>query len=270
MMHTDRAAFAKLLAGTMLAYGKPMPTGQLATFWWEQLTQFPLEVVERAMAGYRLEEPNFAPNPNAIIVRCVEADGRPSADEAWAIALQSCDEQVTVIWTVETCTALADCRTILDAGDKIGARRAFIESYTRAVLAARSKFQPAKWLASLGTNINERQRVLANAVSANKIKPDDSYLLPSPEPKPLLLPGVSAEAQRERWKANMDKIKKELAKLEPPDVKISRHRQERLAQQQDTDRKCKEKSAQIVARYTAKENANESIRSNREAASARY
>jgi hypothetical protein len=268
MTRSDRIAFAKLLAATMMAYGKPMPTGELAKFWWEQLSPFSLATVESAMAGYRLEERNFAPIPNAIIVRCLEADGRPSADEAWAIALQSCDEVATVIWTEETSAALADCRSILNAGDKIGARRAFIESYTRAVLSARSWHLPAKWFASLGTDAEQRQLALTSAIDSNKIKPNKAYALPSPEPKPLLLPGVSVEAELERRRQNLARVKQMIATLEPPEAKLSRLRQQRQRERHEADRKSKEKVARLVAQFTGEEGVNESVCTNRETASA--
>jgi hypothetical protein len=246
----ERPHFIELLRVTMMAYGKAMPEAELVNFWWEQLSFFPMQTVEQAMAGYRLEERNFAPIPNAIIARCVELDGRPSADEAWATALESCDEGATVVWTEETAMALRACAPILHAGDKIGARVAFIKSYNAKVLAARSRYLPAKWIVSLGADKDRQQLALKDAVRKNRIAPD--YLLAAPEPKPLLLPGaarLTPEQERARDLASLARLKEIMSGLESAHDKMVRMHLKAREQQQEKDRGDKELSQSKVAEF---------------------
>ena len=92
----------------------------------------------------------------AILQRIEVKDGRPGRDEAWAIALASNDEYDTVVMTGEIQLALNAARPVLDAGDKIGARMAFISAYDRFVSEARTNAQPVNWHISLGFDAGRR------------------------------------------------------------------------------------------------------------------
>jgi hypothetical protein len=108
-------------------------------------------------------------------------DGRPTADEAWAIALKSANEAETVVWTTEISQAAAACKAILDAGDKIGARIAFRDTYNRLVDDARAKLIPVKWDVSLGTDAKGRESAISRAQIAGQIPCDNVYpALPEP------------------------------------------------------------------------------------------
>ena len=72
-------------------------------------------------------------------------DGRPGADEAWAIALEALDEACSVVWCGEIQQAFAIARPVLVAGDKIGARMAFRNAYDRLVRDARVQRKPERW-----------------------------------------------------------------------------------------------------------------------------
>jgi hypothetical protein len=247
MMQDERPSFLRLLKVTMMAYGKPTPETELVNFWWEQLAFFPMEAVEQAIAGYRLEERNFAPIPNAIITRCIELDGRPSADEAWATALESRDEGATVIWTEETATALFSCAPILNAGDKIGARIAFIKAYNAKVLAARSRYLPAKWIVSFGSDKDRQRLALKDAVRKSRISP--GYLLTAPEPEVLLLPGaakLTPEQEKARDLENLDRLKELMAGMESAHDKMVRMRLARTEEQRAKDRQDKAMVAEKV------------------------
>ena len=51
----------------------------------------------------------------AVLERIEEQDGRPGADEAWAIALGALDEADTVVWTDEMAEAFAIARVFSTA-----------------------------------------------------------------------------------------------------------------------------------------------------------
>ena len=86
----------------------------------------------------------------AILQRVQAADGRPEPNEAWSLALAASDEFSSVVLTNEIQLALGAARAVLDAGDKIGARMAFLSAYQRFVDAARRDGSPVQWNLSPG------------------------------------------------------------------------------------------------------------------------
>lgn len=118
----------------------------------------------------------------AIIERVAQSDGRPSADEAWAIALDARDEALTVVWNNEISEAFATARTVLSLGDKTGARMAFKDAYERITRNAREIGESPKWNASLGWDVDHRRDVLSRAVETGLLASDDvRHLLPAPK-----------------------------------------------------------------------------------------
>lgn len=105
----------------------------------------------------------------AIIQRAAAADGRPGKDEAWAIAMTTNDEYETVVLTDEIQLALAAAKPVLDAGDKIGARMAFISAYERLVSSAREEHKDVNWHVSVGFDANRRVEAITKAVQMQRI-----------------------------------------------------------------------------------------------------
>lgn len=99
----------------------------------------------------------------AVMERLAGADGRPGADEAWAISLAAEDEAQTVVWTEEMAQAFAVARPLLDERDKVGARMAFKGAYERLLAEAREAQRPARWSASLGWDVEGRRQALEKA-----------------------------------------------------------------------------------------------------------
>lgn len=117
-----------------------------------------------------------------IMDRLAGADGRPAADEAWAIAVTAFDETETVVWTEEMAVAFGIAKPILDNGDDIGARMAFRAAYERRVADARAEKRPAKWKPSIGTDPTLRALALERAVTNGQIGHEHAIgLLPPPE-----------------------------------------------------------------------------------------
>ena len=114
-------------------------------------------------------------------------DGRPEADEAWGLLLRLVnDESETGVFSDEMRAAWATCQPILNAGDTIGARRCFIETYQRSVQEARQNGIQAHWTATLGTDPKLRIQRLQEAVEARRISADHAHsLLPGPTPASL-------------------------------------------------------------------------------------
>lgn len=206
MEATQKPQFTQLLKQTMGAYSKPLPEAALLTAWWDVLAPFPLQIVVRAFAVYGDEEDRFAPVPAAIAKRCTLMDGRPSGDEAWAIALLSQDEADTVVWTQEIAEAFSICSTVLRGGDEVGARMAFKDAYNRMVSEARIAGRPARWSASLGWDMAKREIAVTKAANAG--------LLPAPSVRALLPNYSNATTEPEACPDGLAKVKEELAKLQ--------------------------------------------------------
>lgn len=150
MKTDDKAGFAKLLAGVMAGYGKPLPDRSMVGVWFDLLTPFAPQAIAAAFAAYSADQPDFPPTPNGIAARARLVDGRPGAEEAFALALTTLDEQITVVWTQECAEAFAKARPVLDSSGAISARKTFAEIYDRLVVAARMRGQPVHWFTSPG------------------------------------------------------------------------------------------------------------------------
>lgn len=110
------------------------------------------------------------------------AGGWISANEAWAIALPAADEAATVVWTQEMAKAWAIAKPILDAGDKIGARMAFIPAYERFVDQAKREGRDPHYEISDGWDANMRELAMQNAVTAGLLPPPPQQTaLPAPD-----------------------------------------------------------------------------------------
>ena len=91
-------------------------------------------------------------------------DGRPGVEEAWALC--PVGEAQTVVWSDEMCKAfmIADQST-----DKIAARMAFKEAYTKMVTEARANHIPVKWTVSLGHEVSGRDAPLLEAYNNHRL-----------------------------------------------------------------------------------------------------
>ena len=203
MTPADKSEFGQLLAETLAAYGKPLPEATMVKAWLANLAPFPMPVVRAAMQAYCDQNGEFAPVPAGIAMRCKLLDGRPGAEEAWAIALTSRNEADTVVWTVECAEAFALASPILALGDEVGARMAFKEAYVRKVAAARADCLPATWSTSVGWDSVGRDAAVKRAVAAG--------LLPAPSVQALLGGPASEEPDNDLARAQLASVKKLIA-----------------------------------------------------------
>lgn len=158
---------------------KPTTAAMMA----EDLAKYPLEVVGRALARLRSNSDGRL-TLKAIVDVIEEGSGRLTANEAWALALGALDESATIVWTDEIAQAWAAALPVMQAGDKIGARMAFIPAYERLVKEAREAGRPVEWKASLGWDESHRIQVLTRAVEAGRLPaPEVQRMLPPPEEK---------------------------------------------------------------------------------------
>ncbi len=93
-------------------------------------------------------------------------DGRPGADEAWAMLPRS--ESESIVWTDEMSAAFGVAASLMDE-DKTAARMAFREAYKRAVDESREQRKPVNWTASLGHDPRGREQALKRAVELGRL-----------------------------------------------------------------------------------------------------
>jgi hypothetical protein len=141
----------------------------------KDLAEFDERLVLAALARCRLELRGTLRLPD-ILARI--EDGRPGVEEAWAMMPKN--EQASVVWTDEMAQAWGVVSPMLAQDDVVGARLAFRETYSKAVLDARIQREPVRWMPSLGSDVASRERVLLEAVEKRRLTPAHlEQLLPS-------------------------------------------------------------------------------------------
>jgi hypothetical protein len=130
----------------------------------QDLAGFPEQAVIKALARCRREVKGMLTIQD-VITRI--DDGRPGAEEAWA--QMPFDESQSVVWTDEMCRAFGVARGLLEEGDKVAARMAFKEAYTRMVGESRDLGRPVVWTPSLGYDKNGHAAELSEAVSLGRL-----------------------------------------------------------------------------------------------------
>lgn len=212
MDNSNVADFRDLLETTLTMYGRECPvTAQ--RLWWAALATYPFDDVRRAFSAHLTgKRGQFAPLPADILNNLRAVSGHLSTEEAWALALESTDEAVTVVWTDEIAQALAAARPCLDAGDKFGASKAFASAYERSLQQAAP--QPV-WRVSLGDDKTHRMLAMEAAHKLGRLTSDQvRHLLPPSKtegPVVALLAGKT-EGLDPRWHELAERLRCEKAK----------------------------------------------------------
>lgn len=166
----------------MLSRGSYAPNTTSTAIFFNTLRAYDLSMVKAAFAAHCADPQRgrFPPVPADILAQiegAAENDGRPGAEEAWAVCLPASDEARTVVWTAEMAEAWGLARVVLDAGDEVGARMTFRETYSRLIASARKLRAAPQWSATLGHDEAMRADALRAAVGAGRLP---LTALPSP------------------------------------------------------------------------------------------
>lgn len=174
---------AALLGMTAEIMGTQLQTSTLVMMA-DDLVSYELADVENALKRCRRELTGRL-TLATIIERIESSDGTPGPEEAWALMSRSEDD--TVIITEEMAEAMQFARPLLNDGDKIAARMAFKDSYTRTVREARANHIKPKWFISMGHDKQGRAQPIAEAVRTRKITLGHAIGLLSPSAKAEVL-----------------------------------------------------------------------------------
>lgn len=130
----------------------------------QDLMQYPVEQVLGALVKCRRELKG-----NLRIAEIIDRldDGRPGAEAAWAMIPKN--ESDSVVWTREMAESFGVALPLIDDGDHIAARMAFIETYKVKCAESRNNGVPVKWEPSLGFDKNGREHVLIEAVEKGRL-----------------------------------------------------------------------------------------------------
>lgn len=102
-----------------------------------------------------------------IVERMQQDDGRPSADEAWALCPKA--DADAAVWTDEMRQAFFVAWPVLAGGDEIAARMAFKQAYDRLVREARDQRKAVTWALSAGGDKDATARAVQRAVDLRRI-----------------------------------------------------------------------------------------------------
>lgn len=243
MKNTDKADFVSTLNLCYSTLLKPLPSVDALNLWFKLLDPYSIEQVKAALAQH-MRESKFAPVPADVIGRIApQGDGRPDANEAWAIALRSRDEFETVVWTDEAAQAFAIAAPVLEGGDEIGARMAFKGAYERLVSEARAEKRPVHWVQSIGFDGKRREEVLTQAVRAGHL---------SIEHVKQVVPALAApvvEADPAKAAAAKRQLNELLAKMPSVAEKLARAKAQQTEREREQLAALKRQSAERVAHY---------------------
>lgn len=130
----------------------------------EALQGYPEAQVMAALARCRKEFKGTL-TPRDVIDRL--DDGRPSADEAWAMVPKN--ERDSAIWSDEMAHGWSIAEPAWMNGDRVGAHRAFRDAYTDAVYRNRDQRRPTNWTVTLGDDRQQAFNVIQHGLRCNKL-----------------------------------------------------------------------------------------------------
>ncbi|MCR4297475.1 MAG: hypothetical protein NUV75_01795 [Gallionella sp.] len=161
----------------------------------QDLARYPEQQVLGALTRCRRELRPHGLTIEAVLTRL--DDGRPGAEEAWAMMPR--DEAQSVVWTDEMVQAWGIAQPLLEEGDQVAARMAFAETYRKLIQAARDTGQAVKWTPSLGHDPHGRESVLVDAARRGRLTPQHvAKLLPyREEPHPEIAALLAGQKQIE-------------------------------------------------------------------------
>ncbi len=169
--------FAEMISSVAEAHSHTLSAGAIRVYW-SALADLSLEQVSKALLAHERNphEGKFMPVPAAIRREFLLAidDGRPGPEEAWGIAVRTMSQDYTVFLTDEIMWARDVAWPIYQEGDRVGARKAFLEKYESLLQTFRSPPNKVRWWPSLGHDPYDRETAVIEAVQLGRIRAEDA------------------------------------------------------------------------------------------------
>jgi hypothetical protein len=214
MRDDDKRTFAEVLRAVSEYYDRD-PSASTVAMYWTGLRDLTIEQVRGAINAH-VQDPKagqFMPKI-ADLRRQIEAandGGHPGPEEAWSIAMGARGEAASVVWTQQVATAFFQAAMpLLDMGDKVAARLAFVERYGRDMADARRAGARAHWFASLGTDPALRVQAVDQALRMGRITAEQADGLLPRLPGVIDVPALEASAHEA---ASPDDARRRIAQL---------------------------------------------------------
>jgi hypothetical protein len=186
MLEHDFDQFSAVLDGAcgLLSRGSYAPNPINTALFFRALARYEIKDVRKGFDAHIScpDRGRFVPVPADIIGHINKAfanDGRPGADEAWAVAIQARDEMYTVVWTEEIAQAWGIASHVY-VNDEVGARMAFKDAYNRLVSTAREERQKPVWRPSYGILDRDNASSVRLAIEDGRLSID---YMPKPREK---------------------------------------------------------------------------------------
>lgn len=205
MQPDDFDSFARVLDAAYSLHSKSLTSDARALFF-SAMSEFSLADVRKAFSAH-IKDPQrgqFPPKPADLIAQLrgdSANDGRPDAEEAWAISRGAVDEDETVVWTQECAAAFAKVEHLLLARDDVAARMSFKRVYERMVEQARAQKIVTHWFSSNGRDPQRREYVIAQAVRDGRLTLEHAK---------TIVPGVLEDLREENAMLEMQKFTSKL------------------------------------------------------------
>lgn len=218
MLESDKKEFASIVSATLKTY-RIEPDPDVLRLWWGVLQKFTIEQVRNGFSAYVGSKGADFILPTHIVaaIEANEPDGRVGAEEAWAMYPH--DESSSAVITNEMAEAMQIAQSLYSCGDKIAARKSFLEAYQRITSHNKLNGIRPKWFASLGHSKEGRELAIKDAVAKGRLTQDHATsLLPSPIPNSV----VNAIAEVKFLTANdaqFTEVDREKARKKLADIK---------------------------------------------------
>lgn len=209
----------QMLAATAELMGAQL-SGVALAIMAKDFAEYDIQLIEKALKNVRLNQTRFTQAAIQKEIENLMPDGRPGADEAWAMYPH--DEAVSAVITQEIAEAMQVAQPLINEGDMIAARMAFKEAYTRIVAHNKASDIPVKWFPSLGHCPEGREQTLKRAVELGRLTADHAQsLLPAPKDNPInqfigemkfLTAQQLTDAERDLGRKKMAEIRLKLGK----------------------------------------------------------
>ena len=184
------------------------------------LAHLPTDLLKMALARIRAEHRGQI-LAGTVMQYVDHAMGRLLPAEAYALALTSTDDRLTVVWTNEIAESWAIAAPLMNAGDKFGARQAFIEAYARITGEARALRRAPQVQVSLGHETEGRVRAIQEALTAGRLpygldslSDDVREQLQLPAPRSALAlaaPEKSASEEQQKTMRKLERLRNDFA-----------------------------------------------------------
>lgn len=171
MTNAEQQELTKTLAVTAEVCGAQLSPAA-AEVMLAELSVYPLASVMAALR--RCQRDLQGRLPLAAILERLN-DGHPGPEEAWALYPKS--ETETALVTDEIMAAGAVATDLIDHGDLVAARMAFVEVYRQQLAQARLEHRPARWWVTMGMDPQGRVASLTQGVEQGKISASQALSL---------------------------------------------------------------------------------------------